>query len=103
MDATITHRLGKGARAPVGVAEAVNETRRRIGPLEARRLRIDIAPEVRRARIAGDRVALREMLRNLVDNAALRSRRSGGHPGHAGGRLPGGADRVRPRPRHRRR
>ena len=68
MDATITHRLGKGARA-VGVAEAVNETRRRIGPLEARRLRIDIAPEVRRARIAGDRVALREMLRNLVDNA----------------------------------
>ncbi|MBR8657304.1 extracellular solute-binding protein [Achromobacter sp. Marseille-Q0513] len=69
MDATITHRLGKGARAPVGVAEAVNETRRRIGPLEAQRLHIEIAPEVRRARIAGDRVALREMLRNLVDNA----------------------------------
>ncbi|MFM9870276.1 sensor histidine kinase [Achromobacter xylosoxidans] len=69
MDATITHRLGKGARAPVGVAETINETRRRIGPLEAQRLRIEIAPEVRRARIAGDRVALREMLRNLVDNA----------------------------------
>ncbi|KXJ63481.1 signal protein [Achromobacter xylosoxidans] len=69
MDATITHRLGKGARALVGVAETVNETRRRIGPLEAQRLRIAIAPEVRRARIAGDRIALREMLRNLVDNA----------------------------------
>ncbi|MGE8669610.1 MAG: extracellular solute-binding protein [Achromobacter mucicolens] len=69
MDATITHRLGKGARAMVGVAETVNETRRRIGPLEAQRLRIAIAPEVRRARIAGDRIALREMLRNLVDNA----------------------------------
>lgn len=69
MDATITHRLGKGARAPVGVAETINETRRRIGPLEAQRLRIEIAPQVRRARIAGDRVALREMLRNLVDNA----------------------------------
>lgn len=69
MDATITHRLGKGARALVGVAETVNETRRRIGPLDAQRLRIAIAPEVRRARIAGDRVALREMLRNLVDNA----------------------------------
>lgn len=69
MDATITHRMGKGARALVGVAETVNETRRRIGPLEAQRLRIAIAPEVRRARIAGDRVALREMLRNLVDNA----------------------------------
>lgn len=69
MDATITHRMGKGARALVGVAETVNETRRRIGPLDAQRLRIAIAPEVRRARIAGDRVALREMLRNLVDNA----------------------------------
>lgn len=69
MDATITHRLGKGARAMVGVAETVNETRRRIGPLEAQRLRIAIAPEVRRARIAGDWIALREMLRNLVDNA----------------------------------
>lgn len=69
MDATITHRLGKGARALVGVAETVNETRRRIGPLDAQRLRIAIAPEVRRARIAGDRIALREMLRNLVDNA----------------------------------
>lgn len=69
MDATIAHRLGKGARAPVGVAETLNETRRRIGPLEARRLRIEIAPPVRRARIMGDRVALREMLRNLVDNA----------------------------------
>lgn len=69
MDATITHRLGKGSRTLVGVAETINETRRRIGPLEAQRLRIEIAPEVRRARIAGDRVALREMLRNLVDNA----------------------------------
>ncbi|MNX08572.1 Sensor protein QseC [compost metagenome] len=69
MDATITHRLGKGARVPVGVAETINETRRRIGPLDARRLRIAIAPEVRRARVSGDRVALREMLRNLVDNA----------------------------------
>ena len=69
MDATITHRLGKGARALVGVAETINETRRRIGPLDAQRLHIEIAPEVRRARLAGDRVALREMLRNLVDNA----------------------------------
>ncbi|MFY0480905.1 sensor histidine kinase [Achromobacter marplatensis] len=69
MDATITHRLGKGPRESVGVAETINETRRRIGPVEAGRLHIEIAPEVRRARIAGDRVALREMLRNLVDNA----------------------------------
>jgi two-component system sensor histidine kinase TctE len=69
MDATITHRLGMRGHASVGIAETVNETRRRIGPLDAQRLRISIAPEVRRARVLGDRVALREMLRNLVDNA----------------------------------
>jgi len=69
MDATIAHRIGRGERTAVGVAETVNETRRRIGPLDARRLRIAIAPELRRARVLGDRVALREMLRNLVDNA----------------------------------
>ena len=55
MDATITHRLGRARAGRRG--RGGHETRRRIGPLEARRLRIDIAPEVRRARIAGDRVA----------------------------------------------
>lgn len=69
MDATISHRMGAQGQALVGVAETINETRRRIGPLQAQRLQIMIAPEVRRARISGDRVALREMLRNLVDNA----------------------------------
>jgi two-component system sensor histidine kinase TctE len=69
MDATITHRLGMRGNASVGIAETVNETRRRIGPLDAPRVSIVIATEVRRARVAGDRVALREMLRNLVDNA----------------------------------
>lgn len=69
MDATITHRLGMRERTMVGVAELINETRRRIGPLEKQRLRISIDAPVRRARVLGDRVALREMLRNLVDNA----------------------------------
>lgn len=69
MDATISHRLGTKNQALVGVAETINETRKRIGPLQSQRLEILIAPEVRRARISGDRVALREMLRNLVDNA----------------------------------
>jgi two-component system sensor histidine kinase TctE len=69
MDATISHRLGVQNRSLVGVAETINATRRRVGPLLAQRLTITIAPEVRRARISGDRVALREMLRNLVDNA----------------------------------
>jgi len=69
MDATISHRLGTHGRDFVGVAETINETRRRIGPLQVPRLKISIAPDVRRARISGDRLALREMLRNLVDNA----------------------------------
>lgn len=69
MDATISHRLGRGERVQVGVAQVINETRRRIGPLDAQRLHIDIAASLRRARVMGDRVALREMLRNLVDNA----------------------------------
>ena len=69
MDATITHRLDAQARDAVGVSEIVNDTRRRIGLDDKRRLRISIAAPVRRARIRGDKVALREMLRNLVDNA----------------------------------
>ncbi|NYT78677.1 extracellular solute-binding protein [Alcaligenaceae bacterium] len=69
MDATITHRMESRRNDMVGIAEIINETRQRIGPLDLQRLRIAIAPEVRRARVWGDRVALREMLRNLVDNA----------------------------------
>ena len=69
MDATISHRLGMQEQSLVGVAETINATRRRVGPLQAQRLNISVAPEVRRARVLGDRVALREMLRNLVDNA----------------------------------
>lgn len=69
MDATISHRLGMQEQAHVGVAETINATRRRVGPLQAQRLNISVAPEVRRARVLGERVALREMLRNLVDNA----------------------------------
>ena len=68
MDATITHRLSK-ARTPLRIREVLYETYRRIGPLEAQRLRIHIATESRRARVLGDRIALREMLRNLIDNA----------------------------------
>lgn len=69
MDATISHRLGRGERVAVGLAQVINETRRRIGPLDAQRLHIHMAASLRRARVIGDRVALREMLRNLVDNA----------------------------------
>lgn len=68
MDATITHRLSK-ARSPIRIREVLYETYRRIGPLDAQRLHLHIAAESRRARVVGDRIALREMLRNLIDNA----------------------------------
>lgn len=69
MDATITHRLGMRAQTPVSVVEILNDTRRRIAPDDVARLVMRIEPDVRRARVQGDRIALREMLRNLVDNA----------------------------------
>lgn len=69
MDATISHRLGMRETSTVGVAELINEARRRVPPADVPRLHIAIAPDLRRARVAGDRVALREMLGNLVDNA----------------------------------
>ena len=69
MDATITHRIGTRGSTLVGLADLISEVSRQIGTLDARRLRVSIAPRLRRARVQGDRVALREMLRNLVDNA----------------------------------
>lgn len=69
MDATIAHRLSTRGKRRVGLAEIINETRQRVDTQDAARLRIFIAPELRRTRLEGDHVALREMLRNLVDNA----------------------------------
>ncbi|MGB6009552.1 extracellular solute-binding protein [Castellaniella sp.] len=69
MDATITHRLGARSSAPVALADVIEEVRLRVSLRDTARLRISVPPRLRRARLRGDRVALREMLLNLIDNA----------------------------------
>lgn len=69
MDATITHRLEMHVQTPVSVIDIVNDTRRRIFSEDATRVKVRVAHDIRRLAVLGDRVALREMLRNLVDNA----------------------------------
>lgn len=69
MDATITHRIGTRSGASVELVDIIKEVNQQIGTQDARRLRISIAHGLRRACVKGDRIALREMLRNLVDNA----------------------------------
>lgn len=69
MDATITHRLGARGNDLVELLDVLDEVRQRIRPEDAARLRISLSPGLKDARIVGDRVALREMMLNLIDNA----------------------------------
>ncbi|HEV7368353.1 extracellular solute-binding protein, partial [Arenibaculum sp.] len=67
MDATVSHRLDMRARPPTSVAAVVEEVRHRLDPDAAGRVRVSIPAGD--AALPGDRVVLREMLRNVVDNA----------------------------------
>lgn len=69
MDATISHRMETCEAQPVSVAALVDEVVDRLDPDQAPRLRVARGRETDTALLHGDRVALREMLRNLVDNA----------------------------------
>jgi two-component system, OmpR family, sensor histidine kinase TctE len=69
MDATITHRLEVRPSEPTSLAQIVDEVIGRLDPASEDRVALDIAPELMGIGIGSDRVALREMLRNLVDNA----------------------------------
>lgn len=73
MDATISHRLDMRDAAPVSVDALVADVRRRLDPAVAERLEVSIPEAAGAAELFADRIALREMLRNVVDNAMLYS------------------------------
>ncbi|MGK9233693.1 extracellular solute-binding protein [Inquilinus limosus] len=69
MDATVRHRLEAREATAVPLDAIVEDVRQRLDSEQAGRVSVALAPEAARAEISGDRVALREMLWNLVDNA----------------------------------
>jgi two-component system sensor histidine kinase TctE len=73
MEATITHRLENQESDATVLGAVVEEVRQRLDPEQARRLAVAMDPVAAEAAIRGDRVALREMVRNVVDNALVYS------------------------------
>mgnify|MGYP001268919350 CR=1 FL=1 len=85
MEATVSHRLENQENETTTLEAVIDEVRQRLDPEQARRLHIALSPEAAGAPLRGDRVALREMMRNVVDNALVYS------PGQVdiGGRMAG--------------
>ncbi|HCA17203.1 MAG TPA: HAMP domain-containing histidine kinase [Alcaligenes faecalis] len=73
MDATVSHRLDRSTMRPLDLAPLIQEIQGRVDPDRAHRLQVHITPSARRAQLVGDHVSLREMLRNVIDNAMLYS------------------------------
>src|SRR5690606_12109950 len=73
MDATISHRLDMRDARPTSVDALIDEVRQRLDPAAAARLSVSVPDEAGRAELFADRVVVREMLRNVVDNAMLYS------------------------------
>ncbi|MET0259254.1 MAG: extracellular solute-binding protein, partial [Methylobacterium sp.] len=70
MDATISHRLETpNATGPSELSAVLAEVVGRLDPDLASRVGVHVDPAAADARLDGDRVVLREMLRNLLDNA----------------------------------
>jgi len=88
MDATISHRLESQQIETIALGAVIEDVRQRLDPDQARRLALALPAAVAGAGMRGDRVALREMMRNVVDNALLYS----GGPVEIGGRMD--AERV---------
>jgi len=73
MDATISHRLDMRDARPTAIGALIEEVRGRLDPAAAERLSVSIPEAVAEVDLFADRVAIREMLRNVVDNAMLYS------------------------------
>lgn len=69
MEATISHRLENQESDTTAIGSVVDEVRQRLDPDQAGRVLTSLPPQVAQAQIRGDRLALRELVRNLVDNA----------------------------------
>lgn len=68
MEATVSHRLEAQDFEETGLASALDEVTRQLDPEHLLRLQVDLGP-TEDIVLPGDRVALRELLRNLVENA----------------------------------
>lgn len=91
MDATISHRLENQETDTTAFGAVIEDVRQRLDPEQARRLVLDLPDAAAEAPIRGDRVALREMVRNVVDNALVYSE----GPVEVGGRLEAGVLTMR--------
>ncbi|WP_137151028.1 extracellular solute-binding protein [Devosia sp. FKR38] len=73
MEATISHRLENQDSDTTAFGSVVDDVRQRLDPDQAGRLVVSLPEVAAAAAIRGDRVALREMVRNVVDNALVYS------------------------------
>jgi two-component system sensor histidine kinase TctE len=71
MEATISHRMENQEAETEAIGAVIEEVRQRLDAEQARRVVVNLANETASAQVRGDRVALREMLRNLVDNGLV--------------------------------
>ncbi|UJW85128.1 sensor histidine kinase [Devosia sp. SL43] len=90
MEATISHRLENQESDTTAFGLVVDEVRQRLDPDQAGRLVVNLPEAVAEAQVRGDRVALREMMRNVVDNALVYS----DGPVEIGGSVEGGMMRL---------
>lgn len=73
MDATISHRLEAQDSEMVSLWGIIEEVCQRLEGEQVLRISAEASEAARLAQIRGDRVALREMMRNLIDNALVYS------------------------------
>ncbi|HEV7345529.1 MAG TPA: extracellular solute-binding protein [Devosia sp.] len=73
MEATISHRLENQESDTTALGAVVEDVRQRLDPEQSQRVVVSLPDAAAAALIRGDRVALREMVRNVVDNALVYS------------------------------